>query len=89
MDHSGEISALKAKALKVRFYAGSFKYKRGDGATRHSLLRGSAMIMLTYEKDTDNELWEKDIKEALDFSFATLRDKLTLYIRIPLWVFSP
>jgi len=42
----------------------------------------------TYEKDTDIEQWEKDIKEAVEFSFETLRDKLALYARLPLCVFS-
>jgi hypothetical protein len=45
--------------------------------------------MATYEKDTDIERWEKDIKEAVGFSFETLRDKLTLYMRLPLCAFSP
>jgi hypothetical protein len=31
--------------------------------------------MTTYEKDPDNELWEKEIKEAHEFSLATPRDK--------------
>lgn len=45
--------------------------------------------MATYKKDTDTERWEKDIKDAVKFSFETLRDKLTLYMRFPLWVFYP
>jgi len=40
------------------------------------------------EKDTDIERWEKDIKEGVKFSFETLRDKLTLYTRLPLCAFS-
>jgi len=42
--------------------------------------------MATYEKDTDIERWEKDIKKAIGFSFETLRDKLALYMRLPLCV---
>ena len=84
LDRSGEFSHLKAKAMKVCMYQGSFKYKHGSGAgARPSLLRGS--VLATYEKDTDNELWEKDIKEALEFSSETLRAKLGLYMRAPLW----
>ena len=44
--------------------------------------------MATYEKDTDIEQWEKDIKEAVKFSFETLRDTLALYMRLPLCVSS-
>ena len=42
--------------------------------------------MATYEKDTDIERWEKDIKEAVGFSFESFRDKLTLHMRLPLCV---
>lgn len=42
--------------------------------------------MATYEKSTDNERWQEDIKEAVGFSMETLRDKLTLYMRLPLCV---
>ena len=69
--------------MKVRIYQGSFKYKHdSDGATRPSLLRG--LVIITREKDTDTERWEKDIKEGFKFSFGALRDKLTLYMRITL-----
>jgi len=88
LNRSGEINPLRAKILKVRLYQRIFKYKHGGNVgTRPSLLRGS--VVATYEKDTDTEQWEKDIKDALEFSFETLRDKLTLYMRLPLWVFSP
>jgi len=40
--------------------------------------------MLTHEKDTDIERWEKDIKGGVGLSFETLRDKLALYMRLPL-----
>lgn len=87
MDRLGEISPLKAKGIKARLYQGRFKYKHGnDGGARPSLLRGSTMA--TYEKDTDIERWEKDIKEGVKFSLETLRDKLALYMRLPLCVFS-
>lgn len=45
--------------------------------------------MTTYEKDTDIERWEKDIKEGFEFSFEALRSKLGLYMRLPLWAFFP
>ena len=87
LNRSGEISPLRAKVLKARLYQGSFKYKHGDNVgTRPSLLRGS--VVATYEKDTDTERWEKDLKDTFGFSFETLRDKLTLYMRFPMWVFS-
>lgn len=86
LDRSGEINLLKAKAIKARLYQGSFKYKHGSGgATRSSGLRGPTMA--TYEKYTDSERWQKDIKEAVGFSLETLREKLTLYMRLPLCVF--
>lgn len=76
------MSSLKAKAIKSRLYQGSFKYMHGsDGRIRPSL-RGS--MMATYEKDTDTERWEKDIKEVVKFSLETLREKLSLYMRLPL-----
>lgn len=81
------MSPLKAKAIKVRLYQGNFKYMhKSGGGTRPSFLRGS--MMATYEKDTDIERWEKDIKEAVKFSLETLREKLALYMRLPLCVFS-
>jgi hypothetical protein len=83
---SGGISPLKAKGIKSRLYQGIFKYKHGGNAKqRFSLSQG--LILATHEKDTDNELWEKDIKEAVGFSFRILREKLTLYMRLPLCVF--
>lgn len=73
---------------KVSLYQGSFKYRRGDNAaTIPSLLRGS--LLVTAEKDTDNDKWEKDIKEAVKFSFQVLREKLTLYMRLPMCAFPP
>ena len=45
--------------------------------------------MTTYEKDTDIERWEKDIKDGFEFSFEALRSKLGLYMRLPLWAFFP
>jgi len=87
LGRSGEISPLRAKVLKARLYQGSFKYKHGDNVgTRPSLLRGS--VAATYEKDTDTERWEKDLKEAFGYSFEPLRDKLTLYMRFALCAFS-
>lgn len=86
LDRSGEIIPLRAKAIKARLYQGSFKYKHAsDRGILTSLLRGS--MMATYEKDTDIERWEKDIKEGVEFSLETLRDRLSLYMRLPLCVF--
>ena len=83
---SGKINPSKAKAIKASLYYGSFKYKHGgDAPTRPSMLRGS--ILVTKEKDTNNEQWEEDIKTAVGFSFGTLREKLALYMRLPLCVF--
>ena len=88
LNRSGEIDLWGAKVLKARLYQGSLKYKRGGNVeTRPSSLRWS--VVAIYEKDTDTERWEKDIKEALEFSFETLRDKLALYMPLPLWVFFP
>jgi len=88
LNHSGEISLWEAKILKARLYQGSLKYRDvGSAGTRPSLLRWS--VVAIYEKDTDTERWEKEIKEALEFSFEALRGKLTLYMRLPLWAFSP
>jgi hypothetical protein len=73
--------------MKARLYQGRFKYRHSNNSeTRPLLLRGSTVA--TYEKDTDIGRWEKDIKEAIEFSFETLRDKLALYMRLPLCVFS-
>ncbi|KAF9643717.1 hypothetical protein BDM02DRAFT_3191302 [Thelephora ganbajun] len=83
LDRSGEIDPLKAKATKVRLYQGSFKYRQDiNGGTHSPSLRGSTMA--SYEKDTDIDRWEKDIKEAVKFSLETLRDKLSLYMRLSL-----
>lgn len=87
MTRFGEISPQRAKAIKVSLCQGIFKYKHGDNTqTRPSRLRGS--VTVTQEKATDSEKWENDIKEAVKFSLGTLREKLTLYMRIPLYVFS-
>jgi len=88
LNHSGEINPLIAKVLKARLYQRIFRYKHsGNVGASPSLLRWSAVV--THEKATDTEQWEKDIKDALGYSFETLRDKLTLYMRLPLLVFSP
>ena len=78
---------MRAKAIKAGLYQGRFKYKYGyDQGFRPLLLRGSTVA--TCEKDTDIEQWEKDVKEGVKFSFETLRDKLALYARLSLCVFS-
>ena len=43
-------------------------------------------MMVTKEKDMSSEQWEKDIKEAVGFSFEVLRDKIAPYMRPPLYV---
>jgi hypothetical protein len=75
--------------MKVGIYQGSFKYKHDSDAQRIWLPVGYVNIA-TREKDTNVQLWEKDIKQAVGFSLETLRNKLTLYMRLPLcvWISS-
>ena len=86
MARSGGINALKAKAIKASLYQGSFKYRHGGNSTPRPVVF-QKLIVPDEVKDTNNELWEKDIKEAVGLSYKTLREKLALYMRLPLCVF--
>ena len=73
----------RAKAVKISLYGGSLKYKHSSDPRPPFSIREP--VIVASEKNTNNERWEKDVKNTVKFSLETLREKLTPYMRLPLW----